>query len=40
MDIARRLGIRLGDVGRQRLDERDGEVAGAGGGASQGSEVE
>ena len=40
MHITRRLGIHPGDIGRQRLDERDGEVAGPGGGVSQGSEVE
>ena len=40
MDITRRLGIRLGDIGRQRLDERDGEVAGPGRGVGQRGEVE
>ncbi len=40
MDITRRLGIHLGDIGRQRLDQRDGEVTGAGGGVGQRDEVE
>jgi hypothetical protein len=40
MHIARRLGVRLGDVGGQRLDEGDGEVAGPRGGVGQGGEVE
>ncbi len=40
MDIARRLGIRLRHVGRQRLDQRDGEVAGPGRSLGQRGEVE
>ena len=40
MHIARGFGIHLGDVGRQRLDERDGEVAGPGRGLGQRGEVE
>ena len=40
MDIARRPGIHLGDIGRQRLDERDGEVAGSRRGVGQACEVE
>ena len=40
MHVARRLGIHLGDVGRQRLDQRDGEVAGPGRGLGQRGEVE
>ena len=40
MHIARGLGIRLGDVGRQRLDERDREVAGPRRGLGQRGEVE
>jgi hypothetical protein len=40
MDIARRLGVRLGDVGGQRLDERDRQVARFGCSFSQRGEVE
>ena len=40
MDIARRFGIHFGDVGGQRLDERDRKVAGPGGGLGQRGEVE
>ena len=40
MHIARGLGIRLGDVGRQRLDQRDGEIAGPRRGVGQGGQVE
>ena len=40
MHITRGFRVHLGDVGRQRLDERDGEVAGPGRGLSQRGEVE
>ena len=40
MHITRRLGIHLGDIGRQRLDEGDGEVAGPRRGVGQACEVE
>ena len=40
MHIARRRGIRLGDIGRQRLDEGDGKIAGPGRGVGQRGEVE
>ena len=40
MHEARGLGVALGDVGRQRLDQRDGEIAGPGRGLGQRGEVE
>jgi hypothetical protein len=40
MHIPRRLGIHLGDIGRQRLDQRDGEVAGPCRGVGQACGVE
>ena len=40
MHVARGLGVHFGDVGRQRLDEGDGEVAGPGRGLRQRGEVE
>ncbi len=40
MHVARGVGIHLGDIGGQRLDEGDREIAGPGRGLGQGGEVE
>ena len=40
MHVARGFRVGLGDLGGQRLDKRDREIAGAGGGLGQCAEIE
>ena len=40
MHIARGVGVGLGDVGGERLDQGDREIAGSGRGLGQGGEIE